>query len=134
MTDNIWLKLLSWCDSHLTIQAQILLSSACLYYLVIQLFYISVLNRIKSLFIGWTFEVIWLLLGKLHHWFVSFLPKAVKVALFHTDVIVNTNAGVDSEITRQKAHSWKMTSRWSRIHAYVCVYICQLLSKLKTSD
>lgn len=72
-------------------------------------------------------EVIWLSLGKLHHWFVSYLPKAIKLTLLHTDVIVNINANVDSEITRQKAHSWKMTFRWSRIHAWVCVCECVCL-------
>lgn len=66
-------------------------------------------------------EVFWLSLCKMHHCVVSYLPKAIKVALLHIDVIVNINAAVDSEITRQRK---LIVEGWpSDDPEYVCVCI-----------
>lgn len=112
----------------LTIQAQVLLSLARLYYLVTQLFHISILNREAFVYVV-NCEVIWLPLGKLHHWFVSYLPKAIKVALLHMDVIVSANVNVVREMTRQKLRAVRWTFRWFRImHACVCVCECVCLN------
>lgn len=74
-------------------------------------------------------EVFWLSLCKLHHCVVSYLPKAIKVALLHIDVIVNINAAVDSEITRQKQHiveGWPSDDpecMFVSLYRSVCLYI-----------
>lgn len=110
----------------LTIQAKVLLNLAGLYYLVTQLFQISILNSEAFVYVV-NCEVIWLSLGKLHHWFVLYLPEAIKAALLHIDVIVSTNVNVDREITKQKAHSGKMNLPMIRntcllVSVYVSVY------------
>lgn len=111
----------------LTIQAQFPLSWAW----VIQLFYISLLNTVKPLFIWWIVKSFWLSLSKLH-WFVSYLPKVIKVPLLQSEAIVNTDANVEREIARQTAHSCKMYLRMTQntcmvVSAYVsvvCVCVC----------
>lgn len=74
-------------------------------------------------------EVFWLSLCKPHHCVVSYLPTAIKVALLHIDVVVNINAAVDSEITRQKkliVEGWPSDNpecTFVSVYGSVCLYI-----------
>lgn len=125
-----WNILLSWYKSYLTTHSitDSFEFGMCILFgdLVIFHFYSK---QSESFVYMVNYEVIWLSLGKLHHWFVSYLPEAIEVAFLHTDMIVNTNATVDSEITRLKVPGSKMTFRWSRIYACICVCECVFVYK-----